>query len=78
MAIFYGSMYGDTENAANILACRLAEMGIQNATVYGRVKHPYSIYRKMYTQDKSMEESTTFLPSGCWWTRWRTATTCWA
>ena len=35
---------------------RLTEMGIQNTTVYGRVKHPYSIYRKMYTQDKSMEE----------------------
>ncbi len=35
---------------------RLAEMGIQNATVYGRVKHPYSIYRKMYAQEKTMEE----------------------
>ena len=35
---------------------RLTEMGIENTTVYGRVKHPYSIYRKMYTQDKSMEE----------------------
>ena len=35
---------------------RLAELEIPNATVYGRVKHPYSIYRKMYTQDKTMEE----------------------
>ena len=35
---------------------RLTEMGIQNTTVYGRVKHPYSIYRKMYTQDKTMDE----------------------
>ena len=25
VAIFYGSMYGDTENAANILACKLAD-----------------------------------------------------
>ena len=35
---------------------RLVELEIPNATVYGRVKHPYSIYRKMYTQDKTMEE----------------------
>jgi len=35
---------------------RLAEMGIANATVYGRVKHPYSIYRKMYAQEKTMDE----------------------
>ena len=35
---------------------RLVEMGIGNATVYGRVKHPYSIYRKMYAQDKTMDE----------------------
>ena len=32
---------------------RLKSMGIQ-AEVYGRVKHPYSIYRKMYAQRKSM------------------------
>ena len=35
---------------------RLTELGIPNATVYGRVKHPYSIYRKMYGQEKTMEE----------------------
>ena len=35
---------------------RLTELGIPNATVYGRVKHPYSIYRKMYAQEKTMEE----------------------
>ena len=35
---------------------RLAEEGIGHATVYGRVKHPYSIYRKMYLQEKTMEE----------------------
>ena len=35
---------------------RLTELGIRNATVYGRVKHPYSIYRKMYAQEKTMEE----------------------
>ncbi len=35
---------------------RLAEEGIPHATVYGRMKHPYSIYRKMYLQEKTMEE----------------------
>jgi len=35
---------------------RLAEEGIAHSTVYGRVKHPYSIYRKMYLQEKTMEE----------------------
>ena len=29
VAIFYASMYGDTENAANILAAGLAEGGIK-------------------------------------------------
>ncbi len=34
---------------------RLEEEGI-SATVYGRVKHIYSIYRKMYAQNKTMDE----------------------
>ena len=34
---------------------RLAAEGI-TASVYGRVKHIYSIYRKMYTQNKTMNE----------------------
>ncbi|MCI9402561.1 MAG: bifunctional (p)ppGpp synthetase/guanosine-3',5'-bis(diphosphate) 3'-pyrophosphohydrolase [Oscillospiraceae bacterium] len=34
---------------------RLREEGIQ-AEVYGRVKHIYSIYRKMYTQNKTLDE----------------------
>ena len=32
--IAYGSIYGNTENAANILACRLADRGICNIAVY--------------------------------------------
>ena len=35
---------------------RLNEMGIKHI-VYGRMKHPYSIYRKMYTQNKSLDLS---------------------
>ena len=34
---------------------RLTRMGIAN-TSYGRIKHVYSIYRKMQTQDKTMDE----------------------
>ncbi len=34
---------------------RLNRVGIQSTT-YGRIKHVYSIYRKMLTQGKSMEE----------------------
>lgn len=34
---------------------RLAQEGIK-ATVYGRIKHAYSIYRKMYGQNKTMDE----------------------
>ena len=34
---------------------RLSQEGI-HCTVYGRVKHIYSIYRKMYTQNKTLDE----------------------
>ena len=34
---------------------RLNELGIQHM-VYGRIKHPYSIYRKMFSQNKSLDE----------------------
>ena len=37
------------------IVTRLKEEGIE-ATVYGRMKHPYSIYRKMYTQNKSLDD----------------------
>ena len=34
---------------------RLTELGIRHM-VYGRIKHPYSIYRKMFNQNKSLDE----------------------
>ena len=34
VAILYGSMYGDTENAANLLASGLAEAGVKDISVY--------------------------------------------
>ena len=35
---------------------RLREAHIPYHRVYGRMKHPYSIYRKMYAQSKTMDE----------------------
>ncbi len=35
---------------------RVRDVGIKDAIVYGRLKHPYSIYRKMYTQQKTINE----------------------
>jgi len=34
---------------------RLTELGIEHI-VYGRIKHPYSIYRKMFNQNKDLNE----------------------
>ena len=34
VTIFYASMYGDTENAANVLAAALAERGVKKIAVY--------------------------------------------
>ena len=39
----------------NKITQRLTAVGIQNTT-YGRIKHVYSIFRKMQAQDKSIEE----------------------
>ena len=39
----------------NRITERLSRMGIHNET-YGRIKHVYSIYRKMNLQDKTLEE----------------------
>jgi len=37
------------------ITARLSDMGI-HSTTYGRIKHVYSIYRKMNAQDKTLEE----------------------
>lgn len=34
VALFYGSMYGNTENAVNVLANELAKAGVRNVSVY--------------------------------------------
>ena len=37
------------------ITSRLKQVGI-DGYVYGRMKHPYSIYREMYTQNKSLDD----------------------
>ena len=46
---------GFVPNMQSHIRERLAEEGVQ-CTVYGRVKHIYSIYRKMYAQNKTLNE----------------------
>ena len=38
------------------IEARLKEQHVPYLRVYGRMKHPYSIYRKMYAQNKTMDE----------------------
>ncbi len=44
------------ENAKSNIDARLKEAGISNFTLEGRIKSVYSLYRKMYNQNKSFEE----------------------
>ena len=46
---------GFLENVQSRISAKLKEMGVK-AEIYGRVKHVYSIYRKMYNQHKSLSE----------------------
>ena len=46
---FMNHIQGQIEN-------RLKEIGVDYTTVYGRIKHTYSIYRKMYAQGKTLEQ----------------------
>ena len=49
----YGSFM---ERIQKQIESKLAEDHIPFRRVYGRMKHPYSIYRKMYAQSKTMDE----------------------
>ena len=47
--IAYASVYGNTENAANILACKLADKGVRNIAVYDvSATHPSQIVSEAF------------------------------
>ena len=50
------SHYNDfLEHVTSVIQARLVENGIK-AEIHGRIKHVYSVYRKMYNQNKSLDE----------------------
>ena len=59
--IAYGSIYGNTENAANILACKLAERGIRNIAMYGASStHPSTIISEAFRCSHLVFASATY------------------
>ncbi|MEY8352752.1 FprA family A-type flavoprotein [Lachnospiraceae bacterium 54-53] len=59
--IAYGSIYGNTENAANILACRLSERGIRNIAMYDvSVTHPSVIISEAFRCSHLVFASATY------------------
>lgn len=59
--IVYGSIYGNTENAANILACRLADRGIKNIAMYDvSVTHPSVIISEAFRCSHLVFASATY------------------
>lgn len=61
VAIIYGSIYGNTENAANILASKLAEKGINNIVMYDVSKtHPSYIVSECFRCSHLIFASSTY------------------
>lgn len=59
--IAYGSVYGHTENAANILAARLADLGIQNIAMYdASATHPSVILSEAFRCSHLIFASSTY------------------
>lgn len=59
--IVYGSIYGNTENAANILACKLAENGIKNIKMYDvSATHPSIIVSEAFRCSHIVFASSTY------------------
>lgn len=59
--IAYGSIYGNTENAANILACRLSERGVRNIVMYDvSVTHPSYILSEAFRCSHLVFASSTY------------------
>ena len=59
--IAYASVYGDTENAANILATELAELGVKNIAMYDvSTVHPSVIVSEAFRCSHLVFASTTY------------------
>ena len=59
--IAYGSIYGNTENAAQILACRLADLGVKNIRMYDvSVTHPSVIISEAFRCSHLVFASATY------------------
>ena len=59
--IAYGSIYGNTENAANILACKLAERGLRNIAMYDASStHPSTIISEAFRCSHLVFASATY------------------
>ena len=63
---------------SGVIERRLAESGIEGATIKRRVKSIYGIYRKTIMQNKSFDESTISMRCVSFWIRWPSATALWA
>ncbi len=61
VVIAYASVYGNTENAANIIAARLAERGVRNVQMYDvSVTHPSYIIAECFRASHLIFLSTTY------------------
>lgn len=61
VVIAYASVYGDTENAAEILACRLADYGVENIRLYDvSATHPSYIVAEAFRASHLVFASTTY------------------
>lgn len=59
--IVYGSIYGNTENAANILACKLADQGIRNIVMYDvSSTHPSTLISEAFRCSHLVLASVTY------------------
>ena len=61
VVIAYASVYGGTENAANVLAAKLSELGVRNVQMYDvSVTHPSDILSECFRASHLVFISTTY------------------
>ena len=61
VVIAYASVYGGTENAANVLAAKLSELGVRNVQMYDvSVTHPSYILSECFRASHLVFISTTY------------------